>query len=227
MQTVEKTEIKVADDGRTVPTESGSTGEHQNTGSDAESQNAAKREWEELIASERYHALYAAHVSDIVKKRLRSEKQSSEVLRSAATLLGLEDPEQLPARIEKLIAPVQRDWESEQGGVQEKYPEFDLHRAARDPAFASLLQGFAGNPEISLTRVYELYELDNLKSAAAQNAAADTARQIMGAVQVRHARPHENGLRDTAPDTGRASRLTRAQRAVLAERAAKGEHITF
>ncbi len=227
MHSVEQTQIQVADDGRTLPTESGSTGEQQITGSDAESQNAAKREWEELIASERYGALYTAHVSEIVKKRLRSEKQSSELLARTATLLGLESPEQLPERIEQMLTTAQRDWKSEESAVREKYPEFDLQKHSENPAFASLLQGFAASPEISLTRVYELYELDNLKSAAAQNAAAQAARQIMGAVQMRHARPHENGLRDSSPDMGRASRLTRAQRAVLAERAAKGEHITF
>lgn len=227
MQTVEKTEIKVADDGRTEPMENGNTGENQNTGSDAESQNAAKREWEELIAQDRYRAQYAAHVSEIIKKRLRSEKQSSELLGRAASILGLEDPEQLPERIEKLILPAKRDWAAEQDAVREKYPEFDLQKQLEIPAFASLLQGFAAIPDVSLTKVYELYELDRLKADAAQQAAAQAARQIMGAVQIRHERPHENGLRDAASDTGRASRLTRAQRAVLAERAAKGEHITF
>ncbi len=227
MQTVEQTKTTVADDGRTLPTESGSTGEQVHTGSDAESQNAAKREWEELISSERYSALYAAHVSEIIQKRLRTEKQSSALLQSAAKLLGLEHPEQLPERIAKLLAPVQRDWESEEGAVREKYPEFDLGKLREDAAFSTLLQGFAGASAISLTKVYELYALDHLKTAAAKDAAAQAARQIMGAVHIRHARPHENGLRDAAPEAGHASRLTRAQRAVLAERAAKGEHITF
>ena len=230
MQTVENTEIRVADDGRTQPTESGNTGENTQTGSDAESPDAAKREWEELIDSDRYRALYRAHVSEIIKKRLKSEKESSELVGRAAQLMGLEHPEQLPERIAQLMQgskPVQRDWASEESAVREKYPEFDLQKANREPAFASLLQAFGAFPDISLTRVYELYELDHLKAAAAQSAAADTARQMMGAVQIRHARPSENGLRKGSPDAGRASQLTRAQRAVLAERAAKGEHITF
>ena len=227
MQTVEQNNITVADDGQSLPTEGGSTGEHINSGSDAESQNAAAREWEELISSERYGALYRAHVSEIIKKRLGEEKRSGELLQNTAALLGISDPRELPARIAQMLAPASRDWASEQRAVQDKYPEFDLERACADPAFSSLLQGFAGHPEVSLTKVYELYELDHLKNAAAQSAAADAARQIIGAVQIRHARPGENGLRDTAPESGRASRLTRAQRAVLAERAAKGEHITF
>lgn len=227
MQTVEQTQITVADDGLPLPTESGSTGEQINTGSDAESQNAAAREWEELIASDRYGALYRAHVSEIVKKRLGAEKQSSELLQRAATLLGLSEPAELPERIAQMLAPAKREWAEEEGAVREKYPEFDLKDLRAIPAFSALLQSFASSPEISLTKVYELYALDNLKNAAAQSAAANTARQIMGAVQLRHARPHENGLRDPSPKAGRASRLTRAQRAVLAERAAKGEHITF
>ena len=227
MKTVEQKEITATDDGLSLPTERGSTGEQINTGSDAESQNAAAREWEELIASDRYAALYRAHVSEIVRKRLGEEKQSSALLQRAAGLLGLESPEQLPDRIAQLLAPATREWADEEGAVREKYPEFDLHGLRREPAFASLLQSFAKAPEISLTKVYELYALENLKNAAAQSAAANTARQIMGAVQLRHARPHENGLRDITPQTGRASGLTRAQRAVLAERAARGEHITF
>lgn len=227
MQSVEQHKITAADDGQAVPTERGITGEHVQTDSDAESQNAAVREWEELIASERYSALYKAHVSEIVKKRLGQEKQSSEVLRRAAMLLGLDAPEQLPERLAQMQAPVQRDWKSELAAVWEKYPEFDLDALSEIPAFSALLKSFASSPDVSLTTLYELYELENLKHAAAQTAAADTARQIMGAVQLRHARPHENGLRDMTPEMGRASRLTRAQRAVLAERAAKGEHITF
>ena len=227
MQTVEQNHITIADDGQSLPTERGSTGEMNNIGSDAESPNATAREWEELIRSERYAALYKAHVSDIIKKRLGEERKSSELLQNAAGLLGISDPHELPARISQMLAPIQRDWESEQRAVQEKYPEFDLDTVRADPAFSSLLQSFSGTPEISLTKVYELYALDHLKTVAAQSAATDTARQIMGAVQIRHARPGKNGLRDTTSDKGRVSRLTRAQRAVLAERAAMGEHITF
>ena len=51
MQTVEQNSITVADDGQSLPMERGSTGEQTNTGSDAESQSAAAREWEELIRS--------------------------------------------------------------------------------------------------------------------------------------------------------------------------------
>lgn len=227
MQTVEQTKAMAADDGMPLPTERGSTGEQDHTGSDAESQNAAAREWEELIASDRYHALYTAHVSEIVKKRLGESRQQGALLQRAAAMMGLEDPSLLPERLAELLAPGQRDWTAEQDAVREKYPEFDLQQLRAVPEFASLLQGFAHSPEISLTRVYELYALDQLKTAAAQAAAASTAREIMGAVHIRHARPHENGLRDAIPETGRVLRLTRAQRAVLAERAAKGEHITF
>ncbi|MBQ1232133.1 MAG: hypothetical protein IIW17_00390 [Clostridia bacterium] len=227
MQTVEQNYHTIADDGQSLPKERGSTGEQTHKGSVAESQAATQREWEELIASERYGALYRAHVSEIIQKRLGQEKQSSALLQQAAEMLEIKDPTQLPARIAQLLAPAERDWTQEVGAVQDKYPEFDLQEQSKNPAFAALLQGFAKVPEVSLTTLYELYELDNLKKAAAQSAAADTARQIMGAVQIRHARPHENGLRDMTSETGRASRLTRAQRAVLAERAAKGEHITF
>lgn len=225
MQTVEQMQNSVADDGRTVPMESGNAGE-QREGSVAESQDGAKREWEQLIRSPKYHAIYTEHVSEIIQKRLREQKQSEALLQDALSVLGLERPEQLPARLQELTQPVSRDWQAEEGTVREKYPEFDLQKTRQDPEFAKLLRDFATAFEVPLTKVYELYALDQLKSAAAQSAVEQAARQIVGAVQIRHARPHENGLTH-ATDTGRATRLTRAQRAVLAERAAKGEHITF
>lgn len=222
-QTVEQTFNSTADDGRVVPAESGNAGEN---GSVAESREDARREWEEMIASPRFHALYTEHVSEIVKKRLKSERQSSTLLDAAAKALGT-DPEQVPARISELLTPVQRDWQSEESAVREKYPEFDLQRAKDNSFFADLLQSFAGSGTVSLTSLYELSNLESLTAAAAKKAAEQTASQMMGSVQLRHARPHENGLQGSVQDAGRASRLTRAQRAVLAERAAKGEQITF
>ena len=228
MQTVEQTKAMAADDGMPLPTERGSTGEQINTGSDAESQNAAAREWEELIASDRYHALYTAHVSEIVKKRLGESRQQGALLQRAAAMMGLEDPSLLPERLAELLAPGQRDWTAEQDAVREKYPEFDLDAERASEPFAKLLEGFTAHPEISLTSLYELFHLDSLQEKAARQAAENTASQLLGAVQLRHARPHENGLAGAqANGAGRTSRLTRAQRAMLAERAAKGEHITF
>ena len=229
MQTVEQIQNTAAADGLAVPMENGNTtGEANVQGSDAESLEGAKREWEQIIQSDRFHALYTAHVSDIIKKRLKAEKHSSELIAKASALLGLENPEQLPEQISKLMAPAQRDWKAEEAAVQEKYPELDLQKQQENQAFASLLQGLAKSPEISLTQAYELFSLDSLQQSAAQSAAKDTALQLMGAVRIRHQRPDENGIGAyAASSAGRAARLTRAQRAVLAERAAKGEHITF
>ena len=227
MQTVEQKINSVADDGLTVPMENGQSGEDFTSGSDAGSQEDARREWEELISSPKFHALYQQQVSEIVRKRLKSERQSEALLQSAAQLLGLENPEQLPERLAQMLTPAARDWQSEEAAVKQKYPEFDLAAATENPLFAKLLKGFASLPEISLTSLYELLHLDSLKENAAREAANKAASQLLGAMQSRHARPHENGLHTAFADAGRATHLTRAQRAVLAERAAKGEHITF
>lgn len=225
MQTVEQNQNPITDDGRMVPQESGMTGE---ISSDAGSREDARREWEALIGSEKYHALYTEHISEIIKKRLKTERDSRQLLDRAAELLGLENPEQLPARITELLTPATRDWQSEVAGVQEKYPEFDLQAESRDPDFAGLLQSFAHSPSVSLIRLYELFHLDKLTAAAAETAASAAASQLLGAVQVRRARPDELGLHKSSPfEAQRASHLTRAQRAMLAQRAAKGEKITF
>jgi len=228
MKTVEQNVNSMADDGIVVPKESGQAGEEIQNGSDAEGRTDTRREWEELINSPKFHALYTKQISDIVRKRLKSERESSRILQSAAEMLGLESPGQLPERLAELLTPAARDWQKEAAAVKEKYPEFDLESEAAEPAFARLLEGFSAHPEISLTSLYELFHLDSLKENAARQAAENTASQLLGAVQLRRARPHENGLDGAlASGAGRATHLTRAQRAVLAERAAKGEHITF
>lgn len=224
MQTVEQNVNPIADDGRMVPEESGKTGE---IGSAAGSREDVRREWEELIGSPKFHETYTEHISEIVRKRLKTERESRTILDGAVSLLGLDDPTQLSARIQEMLAPAQRDWQSEEGAVREKYPEFDLQREQNDPAFAELLQGFVASPQVSLTKLYELFHLDSLKASAALDAADRTASQLLGAMQVRHARPNENGLHDIGQAAGRTTRLTRTQRAMLAERAAKGERITF
>lgn len=225
MQTVEHKKNSIADDGLMVPTQGGNAGEN---GSDAESREDARREWEKIIASPKYRELYTEHISEIVRRRLKGERESKAVLEQAAGMLGLDDPAALPARIGQMLAPVQRDWQSEEAAVKEKYPEFLLERDLKNTEFASLLQSFAASPAVSLTKLYELFHLDQLTGSAAKKAAEQTASDMLGAVQIRHARPHENGLRDVPGSSGgTASHLTRAERAILAQRAAKGERITF
>ena len=94
MQTVEQRENSMTDDGIVVPEESGQAGEENQNGSDAESRDAAKREWEELIASDRYHALYTAHVSEIVKKRLGESRQQGALLQRAAAMMAALPPDE-------------------------------------------------------------------------------------------------------------------------------------
>ncbi len=225
MQTVEQNVNSMADDGRMVSLEHDSTGEN---GSAAESREDARREWQEIIDSPKFHDLYTEHVSEIVRKRLKGEGESKRLLGEVASLLGLDDPAGIVARLGELLTPTSRDWQSEEAAVREKYPEFLLEREMRDPDFAALLEGFSASPAVSLTKLYELFHLDSLAGSAARAVAEQTATRLLGAVQVRHARPHENGLAGTPGRTGvNTSRLTRAERAVLAQRAAKGEKITF
>ena len=225
MQTVEQNVNSMADDGRMVSLEHDNTGE---TGSVAESREDARREWQEIIASPKFHDLYTEHVSEIVRKRLKGEGESKQTLQRVTELLGLDDPADMIARIGELVNPQKRDWQGEEATVKEKYPEFLLERELSDPDFAALLESFAATPAVPLTKLYELFHLDQLTGSVARAAAEQTAADLLGAVQMRHARPHENGLTgNRGQHGGRTAQLTRAQRAMLAQRAAKGERITF
>lgn len=116
--------------------------------------------------------------------------------------------------------------------VRQVYPTFDLTHEMQDPVFRALVRGGA---RPTLRQVYELCHRDALTaeavSAAVATAVAEAVSraeaQLVSHIQARGQRPAENGMADRGavrmhPDVGR---LTRSDRARLAQRAQAGESI--
>lgn len=116
--------------------------------------------------------------------------------------------------------------------VRQVYPTFDLAHEMQDPVFRALVRGEA---RPTLRQVYELCHREALTaeavSAAVATAVAEAVSraeaQLVSHIQARGQRPAENGMADRGavrmhPDVGR---LTRSDRARLAQRAQAGESI--
>lgn len=116
--------------------------------------------------------------------------------------------------------------------VRQVYPTFDLAHEMQDPVFRALVRGEA---RPTLRQVYELCHRDALTAEAVSAAVAEAVSeavsraeaQLVSHIQARGQRPAENGMADRGavrmhPDVGR---LTRSDRARLAQRAQAGESI--
>ncbi len=124
------------------------------------------------------------------------------------------------------------------------YPDFDLDAAFSDPAFGPILRG---ERSLTLRQLYEAVNLERIIEdrvatgleaavaealetalpAAVESAVAEREESLLAHIRARGQRPAENG---TSSASGirlhpAVDRLTRRERAMLAERAERGEMI--
>lgn len=115
-------------------------------------------------------------------------------------------------------------WMQEAEGMKELYPGFDLRTEIANRDFQSLLKS-----GIPVQKAYELMHMDEIKEAAARSAAQATSAQMTAKIKAKAARPSENGTSSQSAvivknDVGN---LSRADRAEIARRVARGEKIQF
>lgn len=124
------------------------------------------------------------------------------------------------AEIERKADETYKGWMREAEPLKASYPDFDLNVELQNADFRRLLQS-----NIPMEHAYKLIHHDELVKAA-ETAAAE---KISKSVQTRAARPSENGLGNQSGVVVKSdvSKLTKKDRADIARRAARGEHIEF
>lgn len=117
-----------------------------------------------------------------------------------------------------------KKWYGEAEQMKSLYPTFDLQTEVQDQRFLSMLK--SGVP---VQHAYEVLHMEDIKAAAAKHAAKITEKQIVDNVRARGSRPAENGTVSQSAFVVKddVSKLTKADRAEIARRAARGEYITF
>lgn len=115
-------------------------------------------------------------------------------------------------------------WYSEADGVKAEYPDFDFQKEAKNPQFLAMLR--AGVP---VKHAYEVSHIDAIKSGVARSTAQRTEKKVVDGIRAKGARPTENGVSSQGGITIKSdvTQLTRKDRAEIARRAARGEHIEF
>lgn len=115
-------------------------------------------------------------------------------------------------------------WMQEAEQLKGTYPGFDLQTELKSPQFQKMLGAGVG-----LKAAFEAMHHDEIMAGAMQHTARTISKKIADGVASRQNRPVENGLSSQASANVKSdvSKLTRADRAEVARRAARGEHIVF
>lgn len=115
-------------------------------------------------------------------------------------------------------------WYTESEEVKKIYPSFDFRAEMANREFAGLLKS-----GIPVQKAYELVHMQEIMDAKSRTAAQAAGEQLVAKLKSKASRPLENGTSAQSAvivksDVGN---LTRAERAEIARRAARGETIKF
>lgn len=115
-------------------------------------------------------------------------------------------------------------WYRQADEVKAVYPSFDLNAEVGNPEFMSMLR--AGVP---VRHAYEVIHMAEIKAGVAAMQAKATEKQVVSSIRAKGARPQENGMAAQSAFVVKddVSKLTKQERAEIARRAARGEHIEF
>ena len=147
-------------------------------------------------------------------------KQFQKLQRENEALLRQQRQQQNSQRAQQQL----QQWYGEAEQLKGLYPSFDLNAEVKNPQFLSMLR--AGVP---VQHAYEVIHMEQIKAGVAAMQAKATEKQVVDGIRAKGARPQENGTTAQSAFTIKddVSKLSRKDRAEIARRAARGEHIEF
>jgi len=115
-------------------------------------------------------------------------------------------------------------WMQEAEAVKQQYPAFDLEQEMQNPRFGAMLH--SGVPMLDAFHAMHFAEIQNY---TAQSAAQQAEAAVAANVRANGSRPVENGTRQQSSFTVKSDvhKLTKADRAEIAQRVRRGEKISF
>ena len=115
-------------------------------------------------------------------------------------------------------------WMEQADKAKSVYPSFDLREEMQNPQFVNLLRS-----NVDVRTAYEVIHKDEIIPAAMQFTAKAVEQKITNKIIANGARPAENGNSSQGASVTKSdvSQLTKADRAEIARRVARGEKISF
>lgn len=127
-------------------------------------------------------------------------------------------------KAEKEAKKIYAGWIDQAEKAKAKYPSLDLDKEIQNPQFASLLRN-----GIDVDTAYTVVHKDDIIPAAMQYTAKETEKKLTNKIIANGARPIENGInsQSSAVIKSDVSQLSKADRAEIIRRVARGEKIRF
>ena len=115
-------------------------------------------------------------------------------------------------------------WMEQAEAAKTVYPSFDLRAEMQNPRFVDLLKS-----NVDVRTAYEVLHKDEIIPAAMQFTAQKVEQKLTNKIIANGARPTENGInsQSAAQVKSDVSQLSKADRAEIARRVARGEKISF
>lgn len=156
-------------------------------------------------------AFEAGMTVDQYKEFQKLNRQNAELIQA----------EQTRAEMERRERQIQI-WEEQAKDLHTKYPGFDLTTELANPDFGRLVQG-----GIPMEHAYKVIHLDEILNNVAAGVAMKTEKKVADSVRAKGARPIENGTTSQSGFVYKSdpSKWTKADRAEIARRVARGEKI--
>ena len=148
-----------------------------------------------------------------LKEIRKMEKENSELKRQMAEQNRKENANKLYAQ-----------WMEQADNAKQVYPSFDLRAEMQNPKFVDLLRS-----NIDVRTAYEVIHKDDIIAGAMQFTAKTVEQKLTNKIIANGARPSENGNSSQGASVTKSdvSTLTKADRAEIARRVARGEKISF
>lgn len=202
--------------------EDGDLFEGSDTLSAEETRRAERAEYDRLIRS-RFKEFYTEDTQRMINRRFRKFKEQEEKLRQSVE----EGRAEIAEKSKKLTRDdlVARIRESSDA-LKKEFSDFSEELALNSEKFLEIATALLEDGRFGLSDAYKLSHFDEIVERTAEDAARETEKRVLGEIRSKRARPNENGLAHrTAASPFDVSKLTRADRASLAKRAAGGEKI--
>ena len=130
----------------------------------------------------------------------------------------------------RFVADKTAKWNAEGETLKATYPDFDLSSETRNKEFMDALTFYdRAQVQNPVERAYKATHHDEIVNGAVEKARAQTEKNVVDNIRAKGKRPAENGTQSQSSFTvtNDPHNLTRAQRADIAKRAARGEVIKF
>lgn len=174
--------------------------------------------WSEMAAEAGFEDV--AKYRDYVKLQNETKNlRAAEAQRRAAA-----ERAQRVAQEQRFVQQQTAKWTEEGEALKAKYPSFDIAADLQDKSFVGMLR--AGVP---MEVAYQAKHHSEILSDAVNSARQQTEKNVVDNIRARGSRPQENGTQSQSSFTVRDDphNLTKAERAEIARRVARGEVIKF